>query len=99
MFAHGTRVVTLSAHVGTVVATFADGPWAKKFIDCPWCDRSTWDVDIDEADLSESSAPQYLIVTDAGHWRLIDRSRLSLVNAPVGGGFVGYTSKERRDGT
>lgn len=84
MFLHGTRVVTLSGHVATIVATFADGPWAKKFIDCPWCDRATWDVNIDEADLTDASAPQYLVVTDAGHWRLVDRSRLSHANPRIG---------------
>jgi hypothetical protein len=83
MLTIGAKVRTTSGYTGVVEIMFRDGSWARKFIDCPWCDRSTWEVDIAEADLTATGTWQYLIVDDLGRWRLVDSSRVSPARDPA----------------
>lgn len=76
MYPLGAKVQSSDGHTGVVAIVFSDGVWAKKFIDCPKCDRMTWVVDATEADFCEDSGPQYLIVDRAGIWRIIDAENL-----------------------
>jgi DNA-binding helix-hairpin-helix protein with protein kinase domain len=89
------QVVTSSGVRGALVAAFADGVWARKFLECPWCDRTTWEVRIEGADLSDDSGPQYLIEDVANSlWHMVDASRVRPVQDKIGGALfkVGGTS-------
>lgn len=85
MISLGTRVIA-GGRTGRVVAAFADGIWARKFIECPWCDTVTWELHDDMADLSADSGTQYL-VEDAAHsqWYLVDYRRIRPMQDRLGG--------------
>lgn len=80
----GTKV-SAGGVVGIVVAAFADGMWARKFMECPWCDSATWELRTEDADLSTDSGPQYLVDdVRSSRWHLIDGARLQPLRA-IGG--------------
>jgi hypothetical protein len=75
----GSKVVSTKGHPGLVAAVFADGQWVRKFVDCPKCNRPTWEVETDEADFSQESGVQYLIVDGLGYWRVVDGGAVTLL--------------------
>lgn len=77
----GTTIRTDSGIAGVVSATFADSAWARKFLECPRCDRTTWNVNTDEADLSLDGGPQCLVVDALGGWRMVDAGLIVEVKA------------------
>ena len=83
MYPIGTRVATESGYTGRVVAKFADGVWIKKFLECPRCDKATWEVHTAEADLTEDSGAHSLIVDEQGRWHAVDESRIGSVRDPI----------------
>jgi hypothetical protein len=89
MYPTGTRVVTASGFVGTVVILFADGVWAKKFLECPWCDRATWEIRTAEANLTETGGPHYLIVENVSCWHFVDESRVGPLRDRITSGVIG----------
>lgn len=88
MYPIGARVTTASGYVGTVAIAFADGVWAKKFLECPWCDQMTWEINAEEADLTELSGPHYLIVEHPSRWHIVDDSRVGPVRDRVASGEI-----------
>jgi len=83
MYPIGAKVTTMSGLIGTVAILFADGVWVKKFLECPWCDRATWEIRTDQADLSDGSGPQYLIIDDQHYWHIVDDSQIDPTRDPV----------------
>lgn len=83
MYPLGTRVTTASGFKGKIVALFADGVWAKKFLDCPKCDRATWEINTAEADFTEDSHTHSLIEDREGRWHIVDDARVFSTRARV----------------
>ncbi len=90
MYPIGTKVTTQSGITGVVVALFADGAWAKKFLECPWCDKATWEISTAEADFTGLSGPHYLIVDQENRWRLVYESRTGPVRDRIVSGEILY---------
>lgn len=87
MHAIGTRVQLPGGTVGRITVAFADGAWARKFLDCPWCDQRTWEARTDDADFGEDSRVQYL-VEDIKYstWHIVDARRVEVVRDQMFGG-------------